>query len=432
MIDVKPAYNLRGFLLTRTDEVGNIFIYVNDALGRSKNHRWEKFTTQALGVGTLLMGYETQAQDGESLYDRAGNKLITYRTHEPSRSEMYSYDSMGRLSGRGATLPYGAAFQRGTFGSERNTMDPAEGGMLDYYQEWNLDGLGNWTAFNDNNPTPATRTHSEYNEIVAASGSTFVHDKNGNLTDDGVNTYQWDAFGRLRKITRKSDSVVLGEFRYDAQNRRVYHTAPFADSSTYGNTRRYVYNGAQMFTEYFNAYGSGEAMLEYFIYGTYLDEVWARQRMIPNGQGGYNPQYLFFHHDPLFSVCGVTDTTGNLFEAYEYDPYGNRIVITDGPDPDALVNFTSDDLRGATSPLFIKPAFTGQRFDQESGLYYYKERYYHPGWGRFINRDPMKINDIKDKYEYVGSNPINLIDPFGLWYLPQQGKLGGKAWGQSP
>jgi len=285
----------------------------------------------------------------------------------------------------------------------------------DYYQEWDLDGLGNWSSFNDNNPTPETRTHSEFNEIVSSSGTNHIHDKNGNLRSDGTLLYFWDAFNKLRYIERISDNMVMGEFLYDAQNRRVFHTAPFADSANYGNDRRYVYMGPQLIAEYFKPYGEAEHLLEQYAYGVYLDEVWARQKMIPNVIGGYNIEYLYFHHDTLYNVCGVSDLSGNFLEAYEYDPYGRRIVITDGPDPDSIVNFTSDDIRGTDTPLHIKHAFTGQIYDEESGLYYYKERYFHPGWGRFISRDPIGLKKLNGKYAYVESNPVNLLDPMGLW-----------------
>jgi RHS repeat-associated protein len=406
-----------GTRLTFIVQNGGENVYIYDALGRSLNHRWEK-TDGLLGHGTLLMGFETRTATGAPLYDRAGNKMITYRTHQPSRSELYHYDSIGRLSGRGASLPTGAAFQRGTFtDDDRNSMDPSQGGVRDYYQEWDLDGLGNWTTFNDNTLTPSNRTHSEYNEIVTVPGITQNHDKNGNLRSDGTLLYFWDAFNRLKYIERISDNMGMGEFLYDAQNRRVFHTAPFQDVSTYGNARRYVYSGPQLIAEYFKPSGADEHLLEQYAYGVYLDEVWARQKMIPNVIGGYNSEYLLFHHDPLYSVSGVTDPWGNLLEAYEYDPYGRRIVITDGPDSDSIVNFTSDDIRGTSSPHHVKPAFTGQIYDEESGLYYYKERYYHPGWGRFINRDPIGVKKLNGKYAYVESNPVNFLDPLGLWSL---------------
>jgi RHS repeat-associated protein len=252
----------------------------------------------------------------------------------------------------------------------------------------------------------------------------YNHDKSGNLRSDGTLLYFWDAFNRLKYIERISDNMGMGEFLYDAQNRRVFHTAPFQDAPTYGNARRYVYMGPQLIAEYFKPSGAAEHLLEQYAYGVYLDEVWARQKMIPNVIGGYNSEYLLFHHDPLYSVSGVTDPWGNLLEAYEYDPYGRRIVITDGPDPDSIVNFTSDDIRGTASPLHVKHAFTGQIYDEESGLYYYKERYFHPGLGRFINRDPigrvlpylqiLNINEGSNLYQYVRSNPYSYSDPYGL------------------
>ena len=62
--------------------------------------------------------------------------------------------------------------------------------------------------------------------------------------------------------------------------------------------------------------------------------------------------------------------------------------------------------------------FTGRRYDPESGLYYYRQRHYDPTAGRFVQRDPMgmwhdEIN-VGNAHNYVGCNPVNLVDPFGL------------------
>lgn len=59
--------------------------------------------------------------------------------------------------------------------------------------------------------------------------------------------------------------------------------------------------------------------------------------------------------------------------------------------------------------------FTGREYDAETGMYYYRARYYDPNSGRFISKDPIgfKGGDV-NLYRYVGNNPINIIDPFGL------------------
>ncbi len=57
--------------------------------------------------------------------------------------------------------------------------------------------------------------------------------------------------------------------------------------------------------------------------------------------------------------------------------------------------------------------YTGQRFDLETNLYYYKNRYYSANQGRFISRDPIGYIDGMNLYQYVGSRPVLFLDPMG-------------------
>lgn len=59
--------------------------------------------------------------------------------------------------------------------------------------------------------------------------------------------------------------------------------------------------------------------------------------------------------------------------------------------------------------------YTGREWDRETGLYYYNARYYDPEMGRFISEDPIGFNggDV-NLYAYVGNNPVNFVDPWGL------------------
>jgi RHS repeat-associated protein len=60
------------------------------------------------------------------------------------------------------------------------------------------------------------------------------------------------------------------------------------------------------------------------------------------------------------------------------------------------------------------PLSTGREWDKETGLYYYRARYYDPMEGRFISKDPIGFdgNDV-NLYGYVSNNAINFTDPKG-------------------
>lgn len=57
--------------------------------------------------------------------------------------------------------------------------------------------------------------------------------------------------------------------------------------------------------------------------------------------------------------------------------------------------------------------YTGRYFDAETGLYYYRARYYSPIIGRFLQTDTIGYADGLNWYAYVGNDPVNMTDPSG-------------------
>jgi RHS repeat-associated protein len=127
----------------------------------------------------------------------------------------------------------------------------------------------------------------------------------------------------------------------------------------------------------------------------------------------------YYLQDALYSVVGLTETDGDLAEAYAYDPYGRHSLITDG-DSDGRVEFDATDTR---TPLGASASgnpytFTGRRHDSATGLHYYRYRYYDATRGRFISRDPVRNRDSHGTYRAMGNDPIKHVDPYGTYFAP--------------
>lgn len=56
----------------------------------------------------------------------------------------------------------------------------------------------------------------------------------------------------------------------------------------------------------------------------------------------------------------------------------------------------------------------GRIYEPEIGLYYYRNRYYHPELGRFLQQDPNGYEDSLNLYQAFNMNPVNFVDPMGL------------------
>jgi RHS repeat-associated protein len=109
----------------------------------------------------------------------------------------------------------------------------------------------------------------------------------------------------------------------------------------------------------------------------------------------------FYHINALGSVMEITDMNQATVASYRYDPYGS-VTITAGGTPQA------------NDPLGQHWAFTGRLLDAESGLHYYRARYYDSATGRFFQRDPLGHSFGPSLHWYASNNPIMLADPTGL------------------
>lgn len=59
--------------------------------------------------------------------------------------------------------------------------------------------------------------------------------------------------------------------------------------------------------------------------------------------------------------------------------------------------------------------YTGRELDSETGLYFYRARYYDPTTGRFLREDPLGLNSGQvNFYSYAGNQPVDYLDPYGL------------------
>ena len=123
------------------------------------------------------------------------------------------------------------------------------------------------------------------------------------------------------------------------------------------------------------------------------------------------------------NVVAMTDGNGTVAEKVAYDIYGRMTSVNEWngtgytPVSDANSNGFIDASEYYNGSLTKNPRlFQGRDLDKETGLYYFKNRYYDPENGRFITRDPAE--DGLNLYAFVNNNPINFMDPQGLSSLP--------------
>jgi RHS repeat-associated protein len=210
-------------------------------------------------------------------------------------------------------------------------------------------------------------------------------------------TYAYDADGNLTTIFENAGSgpVAIRSYAWDARNRLV----AWGNGAT-PNAGSFIYDSAGHRLAEKN---SSDALVKYWVWegpSLLAEHDGAKNltvRHYPEGYeriSGVGAGDYFYTRDHLGSVRDVVNASNTVTASFAYDPFGRRYQ-TAGTE-------------------IVHVGYTGHYYHQATGLWLTHFRAYDPNMGRWLSRDPIFETGGANIYSYVGSKPINVIDPLGL------------------
>jgi RHS repeat-associated protein len=297
--------------------------------------------------------------------DGNGNIIDIAATNISSLSQSFVYDGLNRLVS--ATGVYGTIdFSYDKVG---NRLTRTVGGQSDIYSY--VSGT------------------SRLGQITGPNAATFSYDAGGNITGIDSRVFVYNQNDRLVRVEEGGE--VLGEYTYNGLGQRV-----LKDANSETTVFLYDFDGNIVVDSRID----GEISFEYLYMGS------NRIAMADAASGNlyyYNNNYL---GTPLL----ITDSDGDVVWDADYLPFGKAEVS----DHASVVN---------------NFRFSGQYYDEETGLHYNYRRYYDPKTGRYLTPDPIGLAGGINPYLYASANPTNYVDPYGLFDL---GSVARKIIGDSP
>ena len=300
-------------------------------------------------------------------YNVDGNISSINETGKPSKT--YTYDNTGKLVSETSAGKYTVDY---TFDNRQNRItkvytdlaDGANNAVINYtYNLKNQLASEQKTCGSklditdyeyDFNGNLYTKTHREYDVNPDAEPQLEI-----SQTPSGIERYTFNA---LDMPVSANINGIETTYTYDGNNLRTSKTSG-------GTTTEFLYDGVNIVGEKTNT----------------DVKTYVRGKEILLDSDG-----IFYHHDTHGSVSALVNAQNEVLAQNIYDAYGAGNI-------------------SHLSPF----GYCGEYLDIETGFVYLRNRYYDPNIGRFISEDPIK--DGNNWYAYCENNPVNRIDPSGLY-----------------
>ena len=216
--------------------------------------------------------------------------------------------------------------------------------------------------------------YNEKNQLVEeespADRKQFSYDRQGGIIEEknaaGIRLFSYNSRHQQTRVETETGSVQ--ENRYDAEGLRF-------ELLENGRRTSFVYHDGELLQEE----GREEQGTSY--------HLGAGMEAFRRGQ-----ELSYYHRDEQLSTVFVTDGHRNVQNSYQYDAFGMSL--------------------GTTEKLNNRIRYTGQQYDDVTGQYYLRARYYNPVAGRFMQEDVYQ-GDGLNLYAYCGNNPVVYDDPSG-------------------
>ena len=388
------AFNNDGSRKTLTG-LGSTFNYTYDKIGRlvtllnpfSETSSWTWKDNDWLGQQTL-------GNNVSSVYTDNARGFLTDLTTKTSTSSLISefgsttdstkwltYDGVGNRTRQYASQSGAPSGYDGTTSYTYDGRDQllAETGV--HTNSFVYDG-GTYSATTGvgNPSTFRSVSGNTFNIDNQITNSGWGYDGNGNPTTYNGSALTFDAENRLTKI---GTTLTCG---YRADGLRAWKGDGSGSNKTY-----FLYDGSEPLCEL----SSSGTILATNTFGA----AGLLSRHTSSGS-------VFYVFDPQGNVAETLSSTV-LLASYTFDSFG---VGSSSPSSATRFGFGGE---------------AGYYTDTETGFLLLGHRFYDPGTGRFVNRDPIGYGGGVNLYGYVGNDPINDTDPNGTFRHFSAGTIGG-------
>ena len=299
----------------------------------------------------------------------------------------YGYDDNGNiasatLNGKWTGYSYDALGQLVQVNDHSDTRSGADGTTWKYTYDLGGNILKKERFVYNDTTNPLETVTYEYGDanwrdkLTAVNGSTIRYDAIGNPLSDETWTYTWQNGRQLQKMQK---SGVTAEFVYNADGLRVQKTVN-------GVATKYTLHGKNVVHM-----TSGTDELHFFY------DAQNRPAVVV-----YNGTAYAYVKSLQGDIVAILDENGNAVVSYGYDAWGAPLWCT-GELAETL---------GKVQPF----RYRGYVFDEETGLYYLRTRYYNPQWGRFVNADSLIVSEnaiSQNFFRYCKNSPISRKDTNG-------------------